>query len=277
MLLLISPYLHIADILGYRTYAEVKGMLPTWKSYLFPSNTSVLWSFLNENFKPAEAFWLHYNFIGMIPTIALVSIPFLWIYWKVKKIKPSTLLLSMSISIFIIFIFYFKFDNGDSLYKYLFHLPGMRSIRVMNRYLHVVLFLILILMSTFLLKLPKKWIPVILLLVILDNSFYSENIYRQEKKVITERRESTIKWVVENRKEKDVAFAIINPNEPFFMTHIDAMLTALELKFPTLNGYTSHGPVEHSEFFQEDNIEGLEKWLKFNHIPKDSVLILYRD
>ncbi len=277
MFILISPYLRIADILGYRTYAEVAGMLPTWKSYLFPTNDTIFWNFLHLNFKPNEFYWLHYNFIGMIPTLTLISIPFLWTYWKIKKVRPSTLLLGVTITIFVIFIFYFKLDNGNSLYKFLFNLPGMNSIRVMNRYMHVVIFLVLILFSSYLIKIPKKWIPIILLFAVLDNSFYTDKLYRQEKNVISERRESTREWVKKNKREKDLAFAIINPNEPFFMTHIDAMFTALELKFPTLNGYSSHGPVEHSEFFQNNDLQGLERWLEFNQIPKDSVLILYRE
>ncbi|MBL1278670.1 MAG: hypothetical protein COA33_000220 [Fluviicola sp.] len=276
MLLIIVPYLNIAEIIGYKTYPEVQAMLPTWKSYLFPNETTYSWTYLNRNFQPSDIYWLHYNFMGILHLLTLVSLPFLWVYWKIKKIRPSRLIIALSITVFIIFLFYFKFDNGFSLYEFVFKLPGMNSIRVMNRFIHVTIFMLLILFALFLLKIPKKWTPFIFLLAVFDNSFTTENLIRQDKLVVESRRVETIQLVKNNRSKSDLSFAIINPNEPPFMTHIDAMFTALELKFPTLNGYSSHGPVNHSVFFQQDNMEGLEKWLDYNTIKKEDVLILER-
>ena len=277
MLWLIKPYMHISEILGFRSYQEIEGLLPTWKTFLFPADASS-WTVLYKNFQPDSPYWwLHHNFMGLIPFLCLITIPYFWIYWKIKKKEISPLIWAVTISTFIIFIFFFKTADGHSLYKLLFKLPGMNSIRVMNRFIHVTLFMLLIGLISIFQKLPVKWSYLLFLIVFLDNSFAPDRMIRQEKSEIVDRREDVIKIVKNNIEKKHEAFAIIDSNQAFFITHIDAMQAALFLNIPTINGYSSSGPVNHSQFFQENNMEGLDHWLEHNHISKDSILIIKRD
>jgi len=277
MLWLFLPYLSMSEIVGFKYYHEAEGMLPTLKSYLFPNEATQVWMFLHNNSRPSSVFfWLHYNFMGLIPTLGLISFPILWLFWWIKKKTVSKLTWSITVATFIIFLFFFKTESGASLYHFIFKLPGMNSIRVMNRFIHVTLFMILIGIIQLLRKTPRKWSYLFFLLVFFDNSFVPQKMIRQKKQDIAARRSEVINLIRNSVNEGDIAFALIDNSESFFVTHIDAMQAALELQVPTLNGYSSAGPLEHSDFFRNANKEGLERWLKHNNIKEKDISIIYR-
>ncbi len=277
MLWLILPYLEISEILGFRSYTEVEGQIPTLKSYLFAPEASTTWIQLNQQFRPnTEFYWLHYNFMGMIPTITLISFPFLWLYWGIKKVKVSKLILAITILSFILFLFFLKTEDGTTLYSLFYKLPGMNSIRVLNRFMHVALFMLLIALSYFLTKINRNWIYILLLAMIFDNAFTPSRTIRTEKASITQKRENVIDLVRKKLNGQYDAFAILDTETNSFETHIEAMQAALALQLPTINGYSSTGPVELGPFFRNVDYPSLKKWLDFNGINEEKVLIIQR-
>lgn len=274
---LMLPYYEISKVMGLRSYDEVKWYVPVILSYFFSHESSYFWHILNENCQPdVPVWWIQYTFPGMIPLVGLLLIPFMWIYWKVRRVHISRLTWAISIAAFVIFVFYVRTYDGQTFYAYLFKLPGMNSMRVINRFMHVELFLIIVLLVSLLTRMPKKWSAILFLLVVLDNSFTQDNLIRASKQQIVERRENAVAIVKKNIKPTHEAFAILNSNEDFFLTQIDGMITSNYVDLPTVNGYSSGCPIGFGQFFHGADNEGLQIWLKQNQIDSSKVLIIQR-
>lgn len=276
LVILFLPYWNISDVTGFKLFDEVKWTLPTWKSYLLPSPVSVPWHFLTMSFYSAlDNWWVHISFPGMIPLLTIIAQPFLWIYWKVKKRTPSKLLLTLSITTFLVFLFFLRTENGLSLYALIFKLPGMNSMRVLNRFIHVGLFFALIALAFGILNRSKKWVLLLLLLAIIDNSFRASGVRRTEKSEIVQRRIQTA-GMIKNFIRKDQTSFVILPgeNQKVLEIHLDAMITSQMIGVPTINAYTSSSPVEYGEFFQFATEPALENWLNLNNIDPSTVFVL---
>lgn len=274
---LMLPYYEISKILGLRLYDEVKMNIPLWQSFLYPQESAHLWHAFSKWFKPeVEAWWIHHTFPGIIPLLGILAIPFVYIFKKMKASKLSPLTLVLMITTFIIFILYIRSSGGYTLYVLLFKLPGMNSIRVINRFMHVELFFVIAMLISLLVLTPKKYSVVFMFLVLLDNTFLPEKMVRRPKSELTARREITIQEVKKYDLTGKLAFAIVDSVDYHHAVHLDAMMASSNLGVPTVNGYSSSGPTEFSEYFNTGNYEGLKSWLAHNHIPIEKILIIYR-
>lgn len=275
---LMVPYWETSKILGLRMYDEVKLNIPLWQSFLFPQESAQLWHSFSKWFKPnVETWWIHQSFPGMIPLVSIISIPIIWIVNKLKSKKLSPLALALTLTTFLIFILYIRTSSGYTLYVLLFKFPGMNSIRVIDRFMHVELFFIIAAMISLLLWLPKKYSLILLVLVFLDNAFVPERMVRRPKTELQARREYTINEVKKFDFRNKTAFAIIDSLDYHNAVHIDAMIASDYLKTPTVNGYSSSGPSEFGAFFGTASESGLNLWLNCNHIAKEDILIIRRD
>lgn len=275
MLWLISPYLKISEELGMRTFEDVKMFVPLWESYLFPQHSAYFWKILIEKFEPNYPYWwVHHTFPGMIPLLGLIASPFILLLSRLKKISLSKLSIALFITVILVGIFYIRTEDGKTLYKFLFKLPGMDSIRVVNRFMHVELMLIILALTTLAVKIPKKYTIIIFLLAILDNSFVGERVIRSEKQEITYRREKLIAEVLKEKEDKHIAFAFIDPNNQFFVNHLDAMIVSEYVGIPTVNGYSSACPGEFGEFFSNADQKGLSRWLNHNKVDSTKILLI---
>jgi hypothetical protein len=276
---LMYPYLQTSNELGLRLFGEVKWSLPVVEAYLFPHDSSI-WGFLHNPMKPnVDEWWLQSVFIGILPLIVMISIPFLWIYWRVKGIKISKLIKTISITILIIALLFLRLDNGWTLYALIFKLPGMNSMRVLNRFMHVELFFV-ILFLVLLLKKHSQWIVLsTLALLIIDNSFLPEKTIRSEKEVCISRRERVERLIREKGKDRNFysAFVVQSSKEPAHLVHLDAMIASLKVNTPTINGYTSGCPDDFGEFFIHANDNGLNHWINVQQIDREKILFLKLD
>ncbi|NVK63692.1 MAG: hypothetical protein HWE22_03855 [Flavobacteriales bacterium] len=274
---LMLPYYEMSQVLEPRSFDEVKWSVPVLLSYFYPHESSDFWHILNVNCRPdVPLSWIHFTFPGMIPLVGLFSIPFLWIYWKIRRVQISKLIWTVSIATFIIFVFFVRTYDGQSFYAFMFELPGVDSMRVINRYMHVELFLIIIFIISLLTRMPKKWSVILFLLVLLDNSFTEENLIRVSKKQIVERRETTINELKKEVKPSHEAYAILNSDEDFFLTQIDGMTATNYIGLPTVNGYSSSCLPAFAPFYYKADNESLQFWLKSNDIDSAKVLIIER-
>jgi hypothetical protein len=275
LLILMLPYLKTSSELGLRLFDEVKWNLPVWNAYFLPHKASAIWGWMHDTFLPEETkWWLQSVFIGVIPLLVVLSTPFMLGYWKIKKIKPSAITLTLTIIVLGITLLFIRLENGMTLYMFIFKLPGLNSMRVLNRFMHVQLFFVLILLLLWLKDKPKSWTLVLIVLLFIDNSFNTNEILRKPKQEIVDRRESIAKEVNQLKKTNHKAFAIINPNEKNYITHIDAMTASFYVGLPTINGYTSTCPNDFGNFFDNVNREGFNFWIEKNGIKPEDVLIL---
>ena len=278
--LLIMPYYTISKLIGMRTYADVIINLPTISSYLFPPNASLLYSTLHTVMLPRvySDWWLHINFPGFIPLLTLIGYPIILIYGFIRKIALPKLFLALGLTALLLFIFYLRTDHNQSLYFILFMLPGMGSIRILSRYMHVELFFLLLTLAALLVHFNAKRIFILLLLgfVIIENSFDANLVQRIEKSNAVERRVNTVRSIKNQLEGNYKAFAIIDTTDAFFVTQIDGMIASNYIDLPTVNGYSSSCPGEFGEFFANVSTSGLDRWLTHNQIKREDILVVYR-
>jgi len=259
-------------------YDEVKLNIPLWQSYLFPQDSAQLWHPFTKWFKPkVEAWWLHQSFFGLIPLLGLLALPFVWFFKQIKGQQLNPTSLALILTSLILFALYIRTSSGYTLYVLLFKLPGMNSIRVIDRYLHVELFFIIAALISLLILIPRKYLAFIFILVILDNSFNPERMIRRPKTELQARREYTIREVEQYELGDKIAFAIIDSIDYHHAVHVDAMIASEHLQIPTVNGYSSSGPSEFGAFFGSGKRSALQSWLNHNGIDSSEVLIIYRD
>ena len=280
---LMLPYYEMSQITGLRSYDEVKWFVPVFESYLYPHESSYAWSYLSENYRPnVPIWWIQYTFPGMIPLLGLFAIPLMWVYWKIRRVQISSLTWALTIVAFIVFLFFIRTygdveeNETNTLYAFMFKLPGLGSMRVLNRFMHVEIFLLIALLVSLFTRLPKKWSALLLLLVILDNSFSTDNVIRTSKDEIITRREVAIESVKRRLKPEHETFAILSDKEEPFKTQIDGMITSNYIHLPTVNGYSSGAPLGFGHFFGKPNRDGLRIWLETNQLDSAKVLVIQR-
>ena len=278
MLWLMQPYIDMSEQLGMRTYDEVRWNVPVILSFFFASESAYTWQILNESCKPdVPIWWIHYAFPGMIPLIGMLGIPFFWIYWKIRKSDISKLTWAVSIVVFIVFMGFIRTYDGQTFFALFFKLPGMGSMRVLNRFINVELFLILILLISLAVKVPRKWSILLFILVVLDNAFVPSRVIREDKAMISDRRESMIELIEENRNDEHIAYVVIDSTQTeFFKTHLDAMIASTYVPLPTVNGYSSGCPGEFGQFFTEVSEAGLTRWYKDSGLDSTKVLVIQK-
>jgi hypothetical protein len=277
MLILMVPYLKMSKVVGMLGYGSVKANIPYLSDYFFPHMSSITWKFLIDPARPNVAdWWLHWLFPGMIPTLALFISPFLLLYNKYHKIQTPLIIKSLIVTAAIIALLHIQIKNGISLYVLLFELPGMRSIRVLIRFMNVELFLLLSITGYFLLKIKnKKIIFLFLLLAFADNFFEADKMAKESKAELIQRKEFIINELQKANYQNYKVVALIDTSVETYVSNLDMMLAAQALNAKTANGYSSYCP-QHDlfDFTKLNKEEGLYNWLSINNIEKNEALLL---
>lgn len=277
MLWLMLPYIEVSRQMGTRTYEEVRSFIPLIESFLYPQHATFMYKYFVEWFQPNVAdWWIHHTFPGLVPLTGLVAAPFILLAHLFKKINLSKVSIALFMTAFLIGLFYIRTESGTSLYYFVHKLPGMNSIRVINRFMHVELFILIVALIALAKPIRKSFSILLFVLVFFDNSFVPARVIRSEKAAITQRRIATVNEINNLKSDKHIAFAIIDPNNAFFINQIDGMIATNYVGLPTINGYSSSCPGEFGEFFGNNNREGLMRWLNYNQIDSSSVLIIER-
>ena len=282
LFLLIKPYLAVSEELGFRSFDEVWGNIPTWSAYFFAPFASETWSFSHDTFMPNyDYWWVLYTFPGYLILGCMAFFPCMWIYNKVKKKEVSKLTKAMSILAVILLVLHLRTDDGKTLYYAIFHLPGMNSIRVINRFMNVQIIIVLIAMIPLLMRIRPIWFALIFLVAFFDNAFnpYMEDWkrIRREKADITAMRHRVIGQVKHELKGgKYEAFAIVDTTQANFLTHIDAMNASLYTDVPTVNGYSSSCPGDFGLFFGRPDEVGLRSWIESRKLDSNKIKVIHR-
>lgn len=272
---LLLPYLEMSETVGLRLYNEVVINVPLWKSYLFPHEASDTWRFLFNTAKPGVTeWWLHYLFTGIIPFMIMVAAPFYLFYNSYKKIKTPLLIKTIIVTSVIIVLLHLRTEGGLSLYAFIFKLPGINSMRVLSRFMHVEIFVLLLLLGYVLVRIKNSYILLVVLLVFADNLFSPEFVPREEKAEIVKRKEILLSELAKQDVRNVEAVALIDSTQPAYLTHLDMMIAAQSLGIKTVNGYSSYCPDEFGEFFLENTEAGLLRWMESQKIKREEILVI---
>lgn len=275
LLILMLPYFETSQALGLKLYDDVKWNIPMINGYLMANTSSLLWGWMLPFFQPeTDNWWLQSVFIGMIPIAFIIAIPALWVYWWFKKVKVNSLLLALTIVIVGISLLFIRLENGLTLYAAIFKFPGMNSMRVLNRYMNVQLFFILLFIVVLLKEKKSMVVYALIALFVFDNAFMPSQVKRISKKEIIDRRTDMTKLVDNLREKKHTSFALISGKDEAYVIHLDAMMASLYTHLPTVNGYSSSAPNEFGSYFKSTQKEGLNSWMEFNKMDSLKTLII---
>ena len=275
--LLLIPYYNMSKIVGLRLFKETSINLPVWKSFLFPHEASIPWNFLFNIAKPnVENWWVHYLFSGFILFLVMILSPFFIIYnWE--KNSNSFLLKSLIITSLIIVLLHIRFYNNLTLYALIFKLPGINSMRVLNRFMNVELFILLVILGYFAYQLKNSLLIILFILLFADNSFNADLIKREEKIKLIQRRENAIAEIKKYDYKKYEAVILVDSTKPVYISHLDMMLACQSLGIKTVNGYSSYCPDAFGEIFNFNTIAGLRSWLLNQNINPNKILIIKKN
>lgn len=277
---LFIPYLNMSKMTGMLRYNDIKVNLPVALTFLFPHYSTITWRFLFDVARPGvETWWLHHLYTGIVPFTVMVASPFYLLYRTLKKIKTPAVLSALILSSLVIVLMHVRTYDGLSFYKWALALPGIGSMRVLNRFMHVELFILLLILGMFLtrVKAHAKTMLVLGLLVFADNLFSPEHLVREEKSEIIQRREALVDRVKSKDYKKYAAVAFLDSTQSAFKTNIDIMIVAQELGIKTINGYSSYCPPELVDFSKNCTRQGLVNWLDDQHLQEKDILLIYRD
>jgi len=275
---LFYPYIKIAKVVGNLHFNDIEANIPLWNSYLFPHQSSYTWHFMFEATMPRDySWWLHYLYTGIIPLMSIIIPPFYLIYNKKKKIKTDVIIKTFILTSIIIIAFHLRTKHFITLYYFIFYLPGIRSLRVLIRFMNVELFLLLVLWGYFLVKVKSKYVYLLLLLSFCDNLFDATNMPKKEKKELIARKCQLINEIKKCDYKSKKALAYINSAQESYITNIDMMLASQQLGKSSINGYSSYAPAEICDFLSKNKNEGLNKWLDSEYLKCNEVFVLTID
>lgn len=279
LFILLLPYYKISAITGLRLYNEVVPSLAKTSSYFFAHESSMTWQFLSSLGKVQnESWWLQNIMCGMIPVLAFLVAGGLLVLQRAKRKPLDKSILIVFLTSFILLILFTRTSGGLSLYALVFKLPGMNSMRVLTRFMHVELFLLLLLFVLVLNKINiRNYQPLLYCLVFLlvwgDNLFDHQKTLRSSKQEI-QSRHHLLQQELAKRLNGQKTFAVTIRQGNACFTHLDAMYAGLALGIPTVNGYSSYCENDFGEFFRTGSEEGLTFWTTRKKINLSEVLIV---
>lgn len=270
---LIHPYMEISKVIAPPLFEEVLPTIPTWRSYFFTSKAPVFWNILSEHGVVIQWFWCHYLFIGAMPWIAVILIPFILLSKRTGS-SAKKFISFLGLGLFMCLICCLNIEEF-SIYRFFYQIPGFSSMRSMNRVINTeVFFFILVLVFVFneirnYSRIMKVIVWCIPLLVVLDNLINPAEIIRYTKKdaqnrIVVLKQELEAKY---DKKHVAIAYMLDSTkNVDMIALHLDVMLATQELGIACVNGYSGHHPGEYNQFFEQTSIEALTKWCAYNQV-----------
>ncbi len=277
---LMMPYIEIAHTLGMRTFEDAYSSIPTWRSYFFTSKAPILWaSLLSEHGMSLKDWWCHFLFMGALPWLGVLILPFILLSKKIEREKRKFIGF-LSLGLFLSFIFCLNI-RGITLYKIIFQLPGFSSMRSINRVINTeVMFFILIFVFVFneiqkYSRAAKMMLLSFPFLIVADNLINPEEVKRYDKSE-SQKQIDVLKEKIKNQYDKNYTAIAYVPSvlKENVITHLNVMLAAQELNIPCVNAYSGAHPGNYSSFFDNVNYDGLRKWSESSHLDMSRLQII---
>jgi hypothetical protein len=242
-------YLQTGRELGFRDFAEVSTMLPTWQSWLYLGPDSWFYGWMTRLQAFRHISMEHEQRIGLgLFTSVIVGLGL----YQWRQHPAIRLLLLASITLMLVTAL---LPRGMTVWKVLFHyMPGAKAIRSVSRVGLVMLVPASLGLAVFVQKwqerVPRWWLMVIGLICILEQGqvvpSYDKHAIRADVAALAE------------RIDPDCRAFLFTPvlgrrSVPFWKTHLDAMWAQMETDIPTVNGYSGGHPLKW--FFNQPHIE----------------------
>ncbi len=279
LLPLMRPYLEVANTLGTRTFPEVVNTIPRPSSYFFTHPGAVSWRDLSRHSQFAfEEWWSHFHFMGVLPWLAILSLPVLLLSKRIDpEHKRPVLVVGITLLLSIIFCLNV---GGFTLYKLLFHLPGFSALRAIDRVINVQAFLfVLMLVLVPVILFRKSWMHTMLsalmpLAIVLDNQVDTGWLKSYDKYDSRTEVNQVARYILSQYDQHHTAVAFT----PLIMARtedslhllrinaqLDAMLAGQQLHIPVVNAVAHSYPGNFSKFFDMMDENTFREWCTFSN------------
>ena len=273
-------YLHVAELVGYRSYEEVAQFLPAFVSWFFMGENNWAYGWLSRSLSHIQNIYpmgIGFATLGMV----LYGFRMGWKTIWIRYVSGVTLAL---------FIFTFDFPGSWEPWRIVYHgFPGARAIRAMSRISIVLLVPLSIALAIFFqsLKTKKrhKLLIACLILLILEQG---RTMPSYDKKMV----QADVDKIVERISPDCDAFLftpVLTHHEyyqdaerygvpPVFKYQIDAMWAQRKSGVPTINGFSGNTPPHWKlpmPIFNKNDEQtlgnNLSLWTRMNGIQRDRV------
>ncbi|MCL4562973.1 MAG: hypothetical protein M1281_20460 [Chloroflexi bacterium] len=247
LLALLWPYYKTSRIYGFsRDWDTVSIMLPRPQSYLLADNSQI-WSSISKLVPDPVAPHEHQLFPGIAAAGLLIlgmvgrfDTPNRRIAWA--HFAAMLVLVGLTLDI-----------HGFSLYRFIWQIPGMNSLRAVTR-IQLVLMWPLALFMAWVFDALIRWLGskpywtmslvyLIAALLISESVFYHHTRYSIP---VSQARLDKLRQQIPVSLPKNPILFFKNGANPFWAVEIDAMLVSQEMGMPTMNGYSGNNPPGHT-------------------------------
>jgi hypothetical protein len=243
---LLLPYYTVTKIYGFsRGWSTVQSMLPRLQSF-FLADGSLIWGGLSQRLQGVPMRWEHQLF----PGLAVVLLVLTGLVWRPKSENRGIAWLHLWAMLALVgIIFWFQ---GFSIYRLVWLVPGLNSIRAVTRIGLVLMWPAAIFMAYVLDSLLNvqpgdsrryaRFGSALFLIGLLCVETLAYN-HITFSKVEAQNRLSAFKAMVPVDYPQDPVLILSgDKGQPWYANEIDAMLVAQDLGWPVLNGYSGNSP-----------------------------------
>ncbi|MBE9035241.1 hypothetical protein [aff. Roholtiella sp. LEGE 12411] len=264
---LLRPYINAKEILAYRSYAEVDYMLPRLSSWFLPAPDSLWWSSLSVFSKDLQMTQEHHLFLGFLVILLIgLSVYMLLFRQSVLTSERSFLIKVCLLVAFTLFILCIRLPNGWSLWRIIYSvIPGASAIRAVTRIWTIVYFYLIVaailcldsLIRTMLGKQVRMSILSLLCLGCLLEQIVI-NLPSSEKLLFTK---EVLQIQELMQSDCNLAYVTLNPEKPYWVSHLSAMWAGIKANVPVVNGYSGNSPPNYSGVSKSMNTAQVINWL----------------
>jgi hypothetical protein len=275
LLPLALPYYQTQQLVGHRVWEEVATMLPRWQAYLYGPDSLIWGRFTEGSGATLPMRGEHELFPGLLPYLAVIAF---FCFWFRKKIDHQQSQVGFAmISVLLVLVVLISYWSGFSTYYFVWKwFPGAGGIRSVTRVTQVLLyplvFIFAVVSSSFLKSQmriganPKIALLglAILALTVIDQAAVNRSVSKRECKRRMAKMEAAMLHAKGNRSEGNVFWVNQNNADPFYVTHLDAMLAGQALGVNVVNGYSGLLPKGYSvamELLNGDYCNDLRVWV----------------
>jgi hypothetical protein len=253
LLPLMYPYYRRAAISNGNSWDTITTMLPRVQSYFLPDDNSLVWSWLLPLRNTLPASNEHHLFIGLLPLMAFLSIPFLYLRYRDNNLKDALIYFISLVFIMVLTLYIGNF----TLYKYITFIPGINAIRGVTRiclittYIYsITIALVISVVNDKLVKTScgyKRILFVISVIILLiDQSTTISGAAHYSKLDAQHHTQLTVNEILKiDPNPKLFVYLPENSHNEVVVDTLDAMFAAQELNIKTINGYTGHYPQDY--------------------------------
>lgn len=242
-LLFAIPYIEVRSLYGFgHPWTVIKSMLPRLESY-FLADRSLIWSSRSPVFADLPMRHEQQMFLGLVPLAALACA---LLYRPFLRSNPISRRMLYAVAIVLLVTLSF---NGTSLYWAMTLLPGISAIRGVARIILVLALPVAIIMGQVIDAIWARhserfnWKALALagcLVLVAENTFIIRDVTTREAWYS---RITNLEQRVGSRLSADSVLVVASsPNEPYWVTELDAMLLAQQKGIATLNGFSGNFP-----------------------------------